>query len=74
MTLPPSLANNRRLDRWVAFGSDGTVEALVSGDDATVVRLIAWARQGPDGADVSQVEVELAEEAPTTGFHQQPTA
>jgi len=26
MTLPPSLANNRRLDRWVAIGPDGTVE------------------------------------------------
>jgi acylphosphatase len=59
---------------WVRNRYDGTVEALVSGDDDTVARLIAWARIGPDGADVSRVEVELAEEVPDPGFHQQPTA
>ncbi len=26
MTLPPSLANNRRLDRWVAIGPNGTLD------------------------------------------------
>ena len=59
---------------WVRNRFDGTVEALVCGDDATVARLIAWARIGPDGADVSRVEVELAEDAPAFGFHQQPSA
>lgn len=59
---------------WVRNRYDGTVEALVCGDDATVARLIAWARSGPDGADVSHVDVELAEEVPTADFQQQPTA
>jgi acylphosphatase len=58
---------------WVRNRYDGTVEALVSGDDTTVARLIAWARTGPDGADVSRVEVELAEDVSDSGFHQQPT-
>ncbi len=59
---------------WVRNRYDGTVEALVRGDDATVARLMAWARRGPDGAEVSRVEVELAEESPDTGFSQLPTA
>ncbi|MDD5296045.1 MAG: acylphosphatase [Rhodocyclaceae bacterium] len=59
---------------WVRNRFDGTVEALVCGDDATVARLIAWARIGPEAADVSRVEVELAEETHSPGFSRQPSA
>lgn len=59
---------------WVRNRYDGTVEALVCGDDTTVARLMAWARRGPEGAEVSRVEVELAEETPDTSFSQLPTA
>lgn len=42
---------------WVRNRRDGTVEAMVSGDDEAVARLIDWARRGPPGARVSRVEV-----------------
>ena len=62
-------------DGWVRNRHDGTVEALIAGDDTTVAQLLAWARRGPDGAGVSRVEVELAAEddAAGPGFRQAPT-
>ncbi|MBI3525339.1 MAG: acylphosphatase [Betaproteobacteria bacterium] len=48
---------------WVRNRSDGTVEALVSGDAAAVAAIIAWARHGPPSARVSHVAVEMAEES-----------
>jgi len=48
---------------WVRNRSDGTVEALVSGDATAVAAIIAWARHGPPSARVSHVAVELAEES-----------
>ena len=47
---------------WVRNRSDGSVEALVSGDAAAVAAIVAWARHGPPSARVSHVAVELAEE------------
>jgi acylphosphatase len=40
---------------WVRNRRDGTVEALVQGDDAVVERLLAWCRRGPPGARVSAI-------------------
>jgi len=40
---------------WVRNRSDGTVEAVVQGDDAVVERLLAWCRRGPPGAGVVEV-------------------
>lgn len=60
---------------WVRNRRDGTVEALLLGDAEAVANLIAWARHGPPGTDVSHVEV-TAEEmalAPLTDFRQLPT-
>jgi acylphosphatase len=37
---------------------DGSVEALLEGDEAAVDRLIYWCRQGPPGAEVSRVIVD----------------
>lgn len=61
---------------WVRNRYDGTVEALVAGSDEVVARLIAWSRHGPEGAEVSRVEVELADEQTVLddGFRQSPTA
>ncbi|HMM53419.1 MAG TPA: acylphosphatase [Candidatus Desulfobacillus sp.] len=58
---------------WVRNRSDGTVEALVCGSAEAVVAMIAWARQGPPGARVDRVEVELGSGDPA-GFEQRPTA
>ncbi|MBK6632108.1 MAG: acylphosphatase [Betaproteobacteria bacterium] len=57
---------------WVRNRCDGTVEALIQGDDEAVAGLLAWARQGPPGAQVSRVEVELGS-GDFTGFEQKPT-
>jgi len=40
---------------WVRNRRDGTVEALVQGDDAIVERLLAWCRRGPPGARVTEI-------------------
>lgn len=40
---------------WVRNRRDGTVEALVQGDDAIVERLLAWCRRGPPGARVTAI-------------------
>ena len=42
---------------WVRNRRDGSVEALLHGEDAAVDALVAWARQGPAGARVTQVRV-----------------
>jgi acylphosphatase len=48
---------------------DGSVEALVQGEEARVTRLLEWARVGPPGADVASLERhELEGFPPQTGF------
>ena len=55
---------------WVRNLPDGTVEALVAGDDTAVRALVAWAHSGPPGARVTRV-TEIREPAPAdlAGFH-----
>ena len=49
------------LSGWVRNRADGSVEALLQGDDAAVDRLIAWAHRGPPLAQVHTVDVSAAE-------------
>jgi len=58
---------------WVRNRRDGSVEAMIHGDDEAVAGLIDWARTGPSGAQVSRVEVELGS-GEFTYFEQHPTA
>jgi acylphosphatase len=58
---------------WVRNRSDGSVEAMVAGDAEAVAAMIAWARHGPAGAEVSHVEVELGSGS-FDDFRQYPTA
>lgn len=46
---------------WVRNRRDGTVEAVVDGAPDAVSAIIAWARRGPPGARVTEVEVAEAE-------------
>jgi acylphosphatase len=52
------------LKGWVRNRTDGSVEAVLQGDAATVGRLIAWAQRGPPLAHV----IELREQAVEPGF------
>jgi len=42
---------------WVRNRRDGTVEAVVDGAPDAVEGILAWARRGPRGASVTEVEV-----------------
>jgi len=43
---------------WVRNRRDGTVEALLQGDQTAVETLTAWCRVGPGSARVDRVEIE----------------
>jgi acylphosphatase len=58
---------------WVRNRRDGTVEAMVAGTPDALERIIGWARQGPRGALVTEVQVEFAEGS-FDSFGQLPTA
>lgn len=62
------------LTGWVRNRRDGSVEALVQGNDAAVAALTEWARRGPAGAQVAALRVERVEAgASLVGFEQRPT-
>jgi len=42
---------------WVRNRRDGTVEAVLDGAPDAVDAILAWARRGPRGASVTEVEV-----------------
>ena len=46
---------------WIRNCRDGSVEAHVEGDEAAVAALIDAMRKGPDGAQVTNVDVAEAE-------------
>ncbi len=70
-------ATGRRLglDGWVRNRIDGSVEALVAGDEAAVAAMIEACRRGPSPARVENVGVEPVDAAGVPeGFRRQPTA
>jgi len=50
-------AKRRQVTGWVTNRSDGAVEAVFEGEPEDVDALVAWARSGPPGARVTDVEV-----------------
>jgi len=53
---------------WVRNCYDGTVEAVLEGDDAAVERVVAWMRTGPRHAVVTRVDVRAETPAGEEGF------
>ena len=61
------------LSGWVRNLRDGSVEALLSGDRASVDIMIERCRQGPRSAVVTSVSVEDEAIPPAKGFQVLPT-
>ena len=61
------------LDGWVRNRSDGTVEALASGNTKTVEAFVAICMRGPPGARVKNVDLHQAEAPTEGGFHRRPS-
>ena len=51
------LAQRHGVAGWVTNRRDGAVEAVFEGADEAVERLVAFAREGPRGAQVERVDV-----------------
>ena len=66
-------AARRGVRGWVRNRRDGSVEALAQGEAPAVDALVAWARHGPPGAQVTEVKTSPAEEAAHQGFEMRPT-
>lgn len=64
----------RGLDGWVRNRRDGSVEALISGDAASVADMLAACGDGPPAAIVTAVEPVDTTEAPGRGFRVLPTS
>jgi len=69
------MAERLGLSGWVRNRVDGSVEAVIVGDDAAVGRMIEACRRGPTAARVDAVDVEpLDLDVLPDGFTQRPTA
>jgi acylphosphatase len=59
---------------WVRNRADGSVEALVAGEDTAVGMMITACRDGPLGARVRDVAIGEGEDDGSVGFGARPTA
>jgi acylphosphatase len=70
-------AGSGGISGWVRNRRDGSVEAVVQGSAEAVDKILAWARRGPPGASVIEVDVQPAQaeiDRPYSGFDMLPTA
>lgn len=67
-------AERRGLRGWVRNRSDGSVEALLIGQDAVVAEMTEACRRGPPAARVSAVIERPTGDDGSQGFRQRPTA
>ncbi|MDG7006063.1 MAG: acylphosphatase [Nitrososphaerota archaeon] len=52
------------VDGWVKNRDDGSVEALVQGDEGQVRLLLEWARAGPPAAKVASLDARRLDSCP----------
>jgi acylphosphatase len=62
------MASSRGVSGWVSNRGDGAVEAVFEGDRDAVEAMVAFAREGPRGAAVQNVEVSEEEPEGLSGF------
>lgn len=62
------LAERHGVAGWVRNNWDGTVEAVLEGEPEGVERLVTFCRQGPRGAVVERVDVQVKEPEGLSGF------
>jgi len=63
-----------QVNGWVRNRPDGSVQAMLQGASEDVERLLDWCHNGPPGASVRFVEVEVLEpEEVFTGFERRPS-
>ena len=70
------LAEARRLglSGWVRNRRDGSVEALLDGDEPSIGQMLTACRAGPPAAQVVEIEEAFAEPPDQPGFIRRPTA
>lgn len=66
-------AERHGVQGWVRNRADGTVEALVAGEEAAVQALLSECRRGPLLARVSAITEEFADPPCEPGFRRLPT-
>jgi acylphosphatase len=66
-------ARSRDLRGWVRNRRDGSVEALLIGDEGAVAAVAAQCRKGPRLAQVTKVTEEPAVDDGAAGFAERPT-
>lgn len=70
-------ARRLQLAGWVRNRSDGSVEAVATGEAEALDRLVRWAQHGPVGARVDEVRMRAASNAEASDapvpFGQRPT-
>jgi acylphosphatase len=61
------------LDGWVRNRSDGTVEALASGETRAVEAFVSLCMRGPSGCKVTNVDLHSADPPAERGFRSRAT-
>jgi acylphosphatase len=62
------MADSRGVAGWVRNNPDGSVEAAFEGAEDAVEAMVRFAREGPRGAAVENVEIADEEPEGLTGF------
>jgi len=62
------IASSAGVTGWVRNRNDGAVEAVFEGEPDAVDRMVAWSRQGPRRAEVTDVEVAQEDPQGESGF------
>jgi acylphosphatase len=62
------VARRHNVSGWVRNVADGSVEALIEGEEEETRRVLEWARRGPPAARVDSVRVEKVAVENLRGF------